>query len=74
MSVVRSDDEGEGGERAVGVGAELAGDGAVAGAVQQAEGRSAQGGHHGRPGVSATSDHPRGSRRCRARRAGRRER
>jgi len=44
------DDEGDGGERLVGVGARLAGDGAVAGAAQQAEGGVAQQRHHGRPG------------------------
>ena len=49
MSVVRVEDEG--GERAVGVDAQAAGDGAVAGAAEQIEGGVAEEGHDGRAGA-----------------------
>ena len=51
MSVGWCDDEGEGGGGLVGVCAELAGDAAVAGAAQQAEGGVAQERHHGGAGA-----------------------
>lgn len=50
MSAGSADDESNGGELLVGVGAQLTGDAVVTGAAQKAEGGVAQEDYHGRPG------------------------